>query len=152
VSPRPSAQRRQPCSTREARARLRQAEAYLTVAMTVVSEADRPEDYDFNHVAAGLAVLASIAASDALCCRLLSERSRGQNHRDAIGLLGTIRFGDGVERARARRARGLSEALATSLDLKDASHYGTTLLEAPQVRKLLRTATKLVDAAKTVVG
>jgi len=96
-------------------------------------------------------LLAAIAASDALCCRLLGERSRGQNHRDAIGLLGTVRIGRGDETARARRARSLAGALATAIDLKDVSHYGMTLLEPPQVKTLMRAAKKLVDAAKSVV-
>lgn len=150
MSPRSSTPRRRSCSSKEARARLRQAEAYLDVAQTVMSDTGRPEDYDYNHVAAGLAVLAAIAGSDALCCGLLGERARGQNHRDAIDLLATARFGDGDETTRARRARGVADALATALDLKDASHYGTTLLETPQVRKLLRSAIKVVDAARSV--
>jgi hypothetical protein len=41
--------------------------------------------------------------------------------------------------------------LATTLDLKDASPYGVTILETPQVRRLLRAAAKLVDAAKSVM-
>jgi hypothetical protein len=116
-----------------------------------MTETARPADYDYNHVAAGLAVLAAIAASDALCCRLLGERARGQNHREAIELLGTVRFGAGDETARARRARTLAGSLGTALDLKDVSHYGTTLLAAPQVKTLIRAAKKLVDAAKSVV-
>lgn len=117
-----------------------------------MSDTGRPDDYDYNHVAAGLAVLASIAASDALCCRLLGERSRGQNHRDAIGLVATVRFGDGDETVRSRRAREAAGAVATALDLKDASHYGATLLETPQVRKLLRAAANLVGAASSAMG
>jgi hypothetical protein len=116
-----------------------------------MSETGRPEDYNYNHVAAGLAVLAAIAASDALCCRLLGERSRGQNHRDAIELIATVRFGEGDETARARRAQEVANSLATALDLKDQSHYGVTLLEASQVRRLLRAADRLVDAASSAL-
>jgi hypothetical protein len=117
----------------------------------VASESNRPEDYDFNHVAAGLAVLAAIAASDALCCRFLGEMARGQNHRDAVDLLATVRFGTGDEKERSKRSKLLASSLATVLDLKDVSHYGTTLLGAPQGRKLGRAATKLVKQAQAVV-
>lgn len=66
--------RRRPCTGEEARARCRQAVAYLETAKLVTSDGSLPSDYDYNHVAAGVAVLAAIAASDALCCRLLGER------------------------------------------------------------------------------
>lgn len=151
MSPR-AGSRRQACGPREALARYGQAVAYLEVARTVVSEPSRPEGYNYNHVAAGLAVLAAIAASDALCCRLLGERARGQDHREAVELLTPLRFGEGDERVRARRARAIASSLATALDLKDQSHYGVTLLEAPQVRRLLRSAGNLVDAAGLVLG
>jgi len=99
----------------------------------VASESERPEDDDYNHVAAGLAVLAAIAASDVLCCRLLGELSRGQVHREAIGLVASVRFGEGDERARRRRANSIAHNLARALDLKDQSHYGVSLLEPAQV-------------------
>jgi hypothetical protein len=117
----------------------------------VVSESERPEDFNYNHVAAGLAVLAAVAASDALCCRLLGERSRGQDHREAIQLIGTVRFGEGDEKARERRANAIARDLATALDLKDQSHYGASLLELPQIRRLLRAADHLVEAAGLAV-
>ena len=143
--------KRKPCSAADAKARYKIAEAYLEVARLTMSEKDRPEDYDYNHAAAGIAVLAAIAASDALCCRFLGERSEGQNHRDAIALLATVRFGEGDERQRSRRARSLAESLATAIDLKDSSHYGMSLLGLAEVKKLVRAASRLVEAASEVV-
>lgn len=86
------------------------------VARLIRGDADKPEDINFNHVAAGNAVLAAIAASHAVCCRLLGERSRGQDHRDAIALLEQVRFGPArtvsragtCEKARWRRSQILS--------------------------------------------
>jgi hypothetical protein len=75
--------------------RLRHAEAFLATAQLVASEEGKPADYDYNHVAAGVAVMAAIAASDALCCQLLGERSRGQDHRQAIALLEEVLYGAG---------------------------------------------------------
>jgi hypothetical protein len=125
---------------------------FLTPHISCGAETDRPEDLDFNHVAAGNAVLAAIAASDAICCRLLGERSRGQDHREAISLLETVRFGTGDQRTLARRAHQLAGALGDALDLKDQSHYGTALLGRSEVRRLIRQTQKLLDDATEVVG
>lgn len=139
--------RRRRCTSEEARTRCRQAVAYLDTARLVTSDGALPSDYDYNHVAAGVAVLAAIAASDALCCRQLGERPRGQDHRSAVELLATIRFGAGTPAVQAKRARDLAGALATVLDLKDEAHYGTSLLGPTQVRRLIKAADKLVTAA-----
>jgi hypothetical protein len=69
--------RRRPCTRADAAARHRQATAYLETARLVTTDGSLPEDYNYNHVAAEVAVLAAIAASDALCCALLGERPRG---------------------------------------------------------------------------
>jgi len=76
--------RRRECTTAEAATRLRHAEAFLTTANLITSDAGKPGDYDFNHVAAGVAVLAGSLPGDVLCCALLGERARGQDHRQAI--------------------------------------------------------------------
>ena len=62
---------------KEARARLRTAEAYLHTAELVLEEASTQE---FSNVAAGTAVLAGIAASDSICCSRLRKLHRGQDH------------------------------------------------------------------------
>ena len=77
-------QRRRRCTGEEARTRCRQAVAYLETAKLVTSDGSLPADYDYNHVAAGVAVLAAIAASDAMCCGLLGERSRGQLGQESL--------------------------------------------------------------------
>lgn len=58
----------------QARSRLRTAKAYLEVADLVLSETDRDE---YLNVSAGLAVLAGIAASDAISSRRSSLRGDG---------------------------------------------------------------------------
>jgi hypothetical protein len=68
----------------EARTRLLTAQAYLDVASSVLDERDRDE---YLNVAAGLAVLAGIAASDTICCARLGCRHRGDDHRGAADLL-----------------------------------------------------------------
>jgi hypothetical protein len=142
--------RRRSCTPADARVRAGHARAYLEVAKLIRSDAGKPDDLNFNHVAAGNAVLAAIAASDALCCRLLGERSRDQDHRQAVALLEQVRFGSGGDQARARRARDLARALAAALDLKDDSHYGVLMIGAPELRKVIRAAELLVQAATEV--
>ncbi|HWH32493.1 MAG TPA: hypothetical protein VNU01_07460 [Egibacteraceae bacterium] len=72
-------------------------------------------------VAASLAVLAGIAASDAACCARLKVRARGTDHQEAVALLA------GVEPHGKRMARDLDRILKR----KDDAHYGLTLLPVP---------------------
>jgi hypothetical protein len=74
----------QACDQNDARTRLAHARKFLEVAELTASEREVEE---VASVSASLAVLAGIAASDAACCSALGRRSRGQDHRDAIGLL-----------------------------------------------------------------
>jgi hypothetical protein len=53
--------RRRRCTGEDARTSCRQAVAYLETAKLVTSDGSLPADYDYNHVAAGVAVLAAIA-------------------------------------------------------------------------------------------
>ncbi len=53
------------CHVEDARTRAAHARAYLQVAKLIRGDADKPEELNFNQVAAGNAVLAAIAASDA---------------------------------------------------------------------------------------
>lgn len=147
-----SAGRRRPCNRTDAVVRARQASAFLGTAVLVGDKTDQVAGYDYDHVAAALAVLASIAASDAICCTLLGEQARGQDHRQAVALLGEVRFGAGGERAQVERTKKLKSALSVALDIKDEAHYGATMLGREEVRRLMRAATTLVDAASEVTG
>jgi ATP/maltotriose-dependent transcriptional regulator MalT len=53
--------RRRPCTAEDARTRAAHARAYLEVAKLIHGDADKPEDLNFNHVAAGNAVLDLLA-------------------------------------------------------------------------------------------
>jgi hypothetical protein len=118
----------------DARSRLRTARAYLEVADLVLAEHDRDEHLN---VAAGLAVLAGIAASDSICCARLRKRHRGDDHRGAAELLRTATT-DGPELARN---------LLRLLDLKDEAHYGVMVVAARKARDALRWASRLIDRA-----
>lgn len=88
-------------------------------------------------VAAALAVLAGIAASDAACCARLGQRSRGQSHHQALDLLGQIVPGGG----------GAAKHLKHLLDLKDGAHYGVIHVSNKELTSALRHSRALVDYA-----
>jgi hypothetical protein len=124
-----------PCSAAEGRTRLRTAQAYQEVAGAVLAERDRDE---YLNVAAGLAVLAGIAASDAICCVRLRCRHRGDDHRGAADLLQGA-TPEGAE---------LAKTLLRLLDLKDAAHYGVMVVSSRKARDAPRWSARLVEKAR----
>ncbi|MBI1376749.1 MAG: hypothetical protein GC157_04600 [Frankiales bacterium] len=89
-------------------------------------------------VAAGLAVLAGIAASDAICAARLGEIHRGDDHRAAADLLAGA-VPDGTK---------LSATFKRLIDLKDEAHYGVMLIPTQRARHAIRWAATLVSRAQ----
>ena len=129
--------RTQKCDRKDASTRLAHARKFLEVAEIV------PDDQiaESGSVAAALAVLAGIAASDAACCVALGRRSRGEDHHDAEELL------EGISPGGADAA----EALRRLLDLKDTAQYGLTNISGARLKTALRQANKLVEFAAVVL-
>ena len=115
----------------EIRVRAATARKYLEVGQVVMGQ-----DPAERQVAGGLAVLAAIAASDAICGQVLGEYARGQDHDQAATLLETVRP-NGAE---------LAKHLARVLEHKPNAHYGTTYLTAEVVESMLYHAEQLVAA------
>jgi hypothetical protein len=115
--------------------RLRAAEAYLEVAEFVLDEKGRVE---MPGVAAGLAVLAGIAGSDAICACRLGQIHRGDDHRAAAALL---------EQA-TPDGKKLASTFLRLIDIKDAAHYGVVILAPHRARNAVRWANQLVIRAK----
>ena len=88
-----------------------------------------------------MAVLAGIAASDAACCFKLRKRSRGQDHAEAVKLLGTVVPHGGA------MARDLGRLLAA----KDESHYGVTVVDRTKARRPVGYAGRLTELAGQVL-
>lgn len=132
MSPRPPS-RTATCTRADATRRQDQAAKFLEVAGIVEGESD--EIAASANVAASLAVLAGIAASDAACCAALGRRSRGQDHRQAAEMLCDVSPG-GQEAARH---------LQRLLDLKDGAHYGVLTLTGNDLKIALRSAQALVE-------
>lgn len=122
------------CTPAEGRARRGQARAFLDVAELVLTE-DRRE----AHVAAALAVLAGIAAADAICGLSLGRWSRGQDHKQAVDLLGEVALRDITLPAKLRRL----------LADKDTVHYSAALISVDRAKAMVRQATALLAEADT---
>ena len=122
-----------PCTNPEARRRLTTARAYLEAADLILGDERR----EFSGVAAGNAVLAGIAAANAICGKGQKRCFRGEDHRQAAELL-EAGFVDGPKCKRA---------LLRLLDLKDAAHYGFQDFSRVNVQKAVKLARGLVAMA-----
>lgn len=130
--------RQPPCGPAEARKRAKVARTYLEMAELA---AGGPGD-EARNVAAGNAVLAGIAAADAICCSRLGQRPRGQDHREAVNVLNTVN-------PNGRRYAG---DLSTLLAVKDAAHYGDQYITVAKLKATLRAAQRLVEAAEELIA
>lgn len=107
------------------------ARKYLEVGDLVMGE-----DAAERQVAAGLAVLAAIAAVDAICGKALGVHAQGQDHDQAPELLRTVKP-DGPD---------LAKHMGRVLEHKPVAHYGTAYLTAETVGSMLHHARELVNA------
>ncbi len=110
----------------------------LTLELAELAAASNAEES--VNAAAGNAVLAAVAASDALCCRYLGRRPRRQDHGAAAQLLAVI----------SPNGKELARHLTAALAIKDAAHYGSAFLTASRLKAAMRAATRLVEAAESV--
>lgn len=127
--------RTQVCGRPQAKTRLSHARKFLDAAELIATDIDADEAN--ASVAASLAVLAGIAASDAACCARLGRRSRAQDHHDAERLLAEIVPG----------GRDAAKELRRLLDLKDAAQYGVMHVSVTGLRSALRRARSLLRFA-----
>lgn len=131
-----SRSRTTPCTAHHARTRLEQAHQYLSVAELVVSDEAGSE----ATVATGNAVLAGIAAADAICCSSTGSRYRGSDHREAANYL-----------VRVTGEATLGKALRDLADYKDQAHYGLTNVRVNRAKAAIRRAHRLIEAARRQV-
>ena len=132
--------RTEPGGRAQATARLSQARKFLEVAR-LVEEAEGALPSSAS-VAASLAVLAGIAASDAACFAALGRRSRGQSHHAAEALLKQI-VPDGTKAA---------QEFSRLIDLKDTAHYGIINVTPSKLKAALRDAAQLIEFAAQVLN
>jgi len=93
---------------------------------------------EYLNVAAGVAVLAGIAASDAICGIRLGRVHCGEDHRGAVDLLRTA-TPDGAK---------LATVLGRLLSVKDAAHYGVPVVSGRNAADARKWAAQLVERAE----
>lgn len=140
MSPRSSG-RVSACNRADAQVRVRLAESFLLVADLELAQPDNPL-LTLTSVAASLAVLAGVAASDAACCASLKQRARGQNHEEAIALVKSVSPG-GEQMARD---------LGRLLGLNNNAQYGVLIVPRDKAESAVAWARRLVEAARQVLA
>ena len=130
--------RTQPCDRNDALNRLAQADSFLLAAELIVAD---DSDDATPSVAASLAVLAGIAASDAACCARLGIRARGQSHVEAVKLLATIE----------PRGADMAKDLQRLLNRKDDSQYGLAFVSTGDADRMVSWAKRLVAHVRRAV-
>ena len=130
--------RTQSCDRGDALTRLAQAESFLLAAELIV---DDDSDDATPSVAASLAVLAGIAASDAACCARLGVRARGQSHAEAVDLLRTVEPG----------GADMAKDLQRLLNRKDDSQYGLAFVSSAEAGRMVGWAKRLVGHSRRAV-
>ncbi len=122
-----------PLNNAEARARLGEARAYLEMAALHVAS-DSPAE---RKVSGSNAILAGIAAADAICGLVLGERSAGDDHAQAVALLTQA----------VRPAKKAPNSLRRLLSEKTPVQYGVQPVSALDTAQLLKWAGDVVDEA-----
>lgn len=130
----------QACDLAKARTRLRQAESFVETA-DLVLHMSSDDDVATPGVAASLAVLAGIAASDAACCAKLKLRPKGQRHFDAVPTLAKV----------APNGPEMSKDLKRLLQRKDAAQYGLGLVSSGDASRMVDWAKRMVAKAHEVL-
>lgn len=119
-------------SKEAARARLKEAHVYLSAAELLNS--GKPAE---NKVAGSNAILAGIAAADAICGLVLGERSAGEDHAQAVDLL---------KRATHPSTKA-ANSLARLLTQKTPVQYGADAISATDAANLVKWARDVVNEA-----
>ena len=115
------------------------AGAFMAAAELVDALADDAGIESKANLLGSLAVLAGIAASDAICGASLGERAAGENHTDAVVLL-----------KRASPPEDSSSAqLKRLLDAKTTTQYSPILIGDAKAADLLTAAHRLLKTMET---
>jgi hypothetical protein len=125
------------CTTGESRKRLSAARKFLEAAELFLGDVD-PEG---RRVAVSNAVLAGIAAADAMCCARLGKHAVGDDHRTAADLVRGI--GPGGAEA--------SKALIALLGIKHKAQYQASPVGRGDAKAAVRRARALVTTAERIV-
>lgn len=128
--------RTQPCTDAIKRGRMRKADQFRDSATTIREFAD--DEAEVGDAFVTLLVHAGIAAADAICCHELGEHAHGDNHTEAVRLIGDVR----------PNGRQLANALSTLLGAKTRAGYGFDPVAKDTRTRCWRAAEVLVLAAR----
>lgn len=128
--------RTRPCDDAVIRGRLRKAEQFWEAAELVREFAD--DEAEVGDANVTLCVHAGIAAADVLCCLALGEHAVGENHNEALALLGRVR----------PNGKELANAFGVLLAMKTQAGYSASPIAAPDRKRAQRHAGRLVQAAR----
>lgn len=126
----------------EDEALLKKAKTFLEVAKSIHSRESVEEPY-VESACAVLCILGGIAASDSACANALGRVFRGQDHREACGLLAEVTV-------RGTSGHKAATALAELLAVKDEAQYGVLYLSGVRMKTVFRRVSLLIDFAETV--
>lgn len=132
-------ERRKKMNSADVLARQSHAHAFLDSARLVDQLGVDAGIDPIGNTIASLAVLAGIAASDALCGAEVGERV-GENHADAVKLL-----------RQATPGKSSAAQLQRLLDAKAESQYSPRLVTVARALELTEQATRLVDEMDAVI-
>ena len=126
--------RTQDCGKAEAKTRLEDAREHLAYA-ELHGKNSKPSE---RKASVATAVLAAIAAADAACCHALGERSRSDDHLDAVKLVKQVAPG----------GADAGNQLQRLLNLKDEAQYGFGAMGGQKQAVAIRQAKALVEFAE----
>lgn len=121
------------CDPQDKVQRHQQAKAFADLAELDPLASDGPT----RSAAVSNAVLAGIAAADAICCRRLGQHAAGSDHQQALDLLGQA----GDLGASARRE------LAALLAAKNKAQYEQTDPTVAEAKRAIRAMQRLLELA-----
>ena len=125
------------CGRVEATARLNQAYEFADLATLDSGSTYGPT----RSASVSNAVLAGIAASDAICCLALGERAAGEDHNDAVSLL----------QSAPRVGPDAASYLVVLLGIKNKAQYLATDPNMSEAKRSIRSMRSLLDIAASCV-
>jgi hypothetical protein len=125
-----------PCDRRIIDGRFRKADQFFEAAETIREFAGAEAEIGDAYVT--LCVHSGIAAADVICCVALGKHARGQDHLEAVGLLGTVKP-DG---------KRLGQALSALIGMKHRAGYSAEPASADQRKRARRNAERLLGVAR----
>lgn len=120
--------------------RQRNAHAFVDAAELVLDLGADAGIADLGNTVGSLAVLAGIAAGDAICGATLGRRAAGESHGEAVTLL-----------RQSEPGKRLAASLSRLLDSKSEVQYAATIMTSSRARDLLKIAERLVDGMDEIV-